>query len=330
MMSEFLLQQTQVKQAIPYYTRFIKRFPTVQALARAHSDSVLKAWEGCGLYARARNLHKTAQVLMRQYRGRIPHEREKLLELPGIGPYLAASISSIAYEQPHAVLDANVLRVLARVQMLRTPIEKPDARKKLQHMAQEWMDEASANSILPSLHNQSMMELGALVCRPKNPHCQICPLKKACRAHLLGRTEDFPVHKKKKIRPTIHAATGILRNRKGEILVSQRYGDDFLGGLWEFPGGKQEEGERLEETVEREFREEVGLRVRAMKKIMQVRAEYTHKSVVLHVFEVKLVDKTSCVPHPIDCQNVKYMKFSQLGKLAFPKANRVILEQLKK
>lgn len=330
LVSEFLLQQTQVKQAIPYYHRFLKRFPTLRALADAPLDSVLKAWEGCGYYARARNLHKTAKKIMDEYGGKIPRAREKLLELPGIGPYLAASISSIAFEKPHAVLDGNVIRVLSRVAAYSHAADSSKAKKQLQKTAQGWMDRAVQSSIPPSLHNQAMMELGALVCTPKHPKCETCPLAKGCRAHVLGREEDFPIKGRKQTRPLIQAATGLLFNEKGEILISQRYGDDFLGGLWEFPGGKQDAGESLAQCVEREFEEEVGLCVRALKKIMRVRAEYTHKSVDLSVFLVGLSPRCASVPRPLECQAVKWEKIQNLRRYAFPKANHALLDWLEK
>ncbi|VVB57200.1 G/T mismatches repair enzyme [uncultured archaeon] len=328
LVSEFLLQQTQVKQAIPYYERFIKKFPTLSSLASADLDSVLKAWEGCGYYARARNLHKTAQIIMKQYDGKIPSSHAALLSLPGIGPYLAASISSIAYQQPHAVLDGNVIRVLARASAYPHAVDSPKSKKELQKMAQDWLDQSPAVS--PSLHNQSMMELGALICTPRNPKCASCPLAGICRAHLVGREEDFPIKARRQARPLIQVGTGFLFNQKGEILISQRYGDDFLGGLWEFPGGKQEEGESLARCVEREFMEEVGLPIRARDELMVVRAEYTHKSVDMHVFRCVLQKNASSLPRPLECQAVKWEKISNLGKYAFPKANRRMLEWLEK
>ena len=332
MVNEFLLQQTQVKQAIPYYLRFIARFPTLASLASASEHDVLKAWEGCGYYARARNLHKTAKRIVDEYGGVVPASHSTLLSLPGIGPYLAASISSIAFVEPHAVLDGTVIRVLARVHAFKLSVDQPKAKKELQKIAQKWLERAqsSSPSIAPSLHNQAMMELGALICTPKNPKCGQCPLRARCRAHLLGRTEDFPVKSARRARPLIQVATGLLLNAKGEVLISQRHAADFLGSLWEFPGGKQDEGESLSECVAREFLEEVGLRVVGVREVMTVRAEYTHKRVDMHVFLLRLPNGRSPLPRPLDCQAVKWEKIENLHLYAFPKANHVMIKWLER
>ena len=327
LVSEFLLQQTQVAQAIPYYERFIARFPNLRSLADAPLDSVLKAWEGCGYYARARNLHKSAKIIIAEHGGAVPSSHAALLALPGVGPYLAASISSIAFEEPNAVLDGNVIRVLARVQAYRFSVDLPKSKKHLQTLAQAWL---ASTSTPPSIHNQSMMELGALICTPKNPKCASCPLAKGCQARLLGRTEDFPIKKKKAARPLIQVATGLLLNRKGEVLISQRHPSDFLGGLWEFPGGKQDEGENLAECVVREFLEEVGLKVVPLREVMVVRAEYTHKLVDMHVFLLCLPKGRSRAPRPLDCQAVKWEKIEHLHHYAFPKADHAMIEWLEK
>lgn len=325
LVSEFLLQQTQVKQATPYYERFVKRFPTIQSLARASQHDVLKAWEGCGYYARARHLHQTAKIIVEKYGGKIPADHDTLLSLPGIGPYLAAAISSIAFGERRAVLDGNVIRVLARVQAFGQSVDEPAAKKKLQIIAQEWLEALSASS---SIHNQSMMELGALICTPRNPDCAHCPLQKDCAALSHGAQDEFPIKKARPARPWRHAAVGLLLKNNSEVLIDQRWGDDFLGGLWEFPGGKQEDGETIEQTVIREFKEEVGLDVRIVRHALDVKAEYTHRRWVMHVFVCRLSPGASGKPRAIDCQDVRWEKISRLGRYAFPKASHAMMEWL--
>ncbi len=327
LVSEFLLQQTQVAQAIPYYHRFIKRFPTLRFLALASQHDVLKAWEGAGYYARARNLHKASKIIAENYHGRVPSDYATLLSLPGIGPYMAAAISSIAFGEKKAVLDGNVIRIIARVNAVQQPVDEPKTKKKLQAVAQRWLE--SRPSIPPSTHNQSMMELGALVCTPRSPDCAHCPLQKDCAAYRRGAQEEFPIKNARPARPLIAVATGLLLHR-GKVLIAQRWGDDFLGGLWEFPGGKQEKGEKLPDTVRREFLEEVGLRIQPIRQLMVVRAEYTHKSVDMSVFLCRLVPRASSIPRAIDCQNVRWEKISNLRRYAFPKANHAMIDWLEK
>ncbi len=329
MVSEFILQQTRMEQGLPYYKRFLERFPTIRALAKAPLDDVLKVWEGCGYYARARNLHKAAKKIMREFGGRGPSDYDALISLPGVGPYMAAAISSIAYEKPNAVLDGNAIRVIARVDAYPHAIDLPRARKELKERAQKWLD-ASLPSVRPSVHNQAMMELGALVCTPKSPKCGICPLRADCIAYASGRMEEFPRKKRKMARPLIHASVGMLVSGE-KVLIARRKEDDFLGGLWEFPGGKVEAGESPEKALRREMEEEVGLRVKVVRHAMDARAEFTHRIVILHVYLCKL-GPTPKAPdaRAIGCQAVRWVKISALRKFAFPRANQEMIDWLEK
>lgn len=322
MVSEFLLQQTQVKQATPYYRRFVKRFPTLRSLADASQHDVLKAWEGCGYYARARNLHQTAKIIVEKYHGRVPPDYATLISLPGIGPYLAAAISSIAFGEKRAVLDGNVIRVIARVQAMGGPVDEPATKKKLQKIAQDWLESASVS---PSIHNQAMMELGALVCTPKIPDCAHCPMRKNCAAHSHGAQEEFPIRKPKPARPVIQAGVGILRRKNGDVLICQRRGDGFLGGLWGFPGGQQEKGERIGHAVIRELKEETGLDVEIVRHALDVRGEYTHLIVDLRAYECKLAASSDGIPKAIGCQDARWEKIRNLRRYAFPKADHAII-----
>lgn len=222
--SELMLQQTQVVTVIPYYERWLKTFPTWQALAKAKESAVLKAWEGLGYYRRARNLQALAKAVVGE--GGMPQSEEGLLALPGIGPYTAAAVGSIAFGLPLAVLDGNVMRVLTRLLAWSDDISRPRTRVKLQAMADRFLDQAD-----PSTHNQAVMELGATVCLPRKPMCLICPLKKGCAGR--DRAEEFPV--KERIASVKRIETvAILRN--GERI----YGEEVSAGkpwhgLWRFP-----------------------------------------------------------------------------------------------
>ncbi len=314
-----MLQQTQVQQVLPYYHRFLSRFPDLNALARAPLEYVLKAWEGMGYYARARHLHKTAQIIVQHYSGVFPDEYDVLLTLPGIGPYSAAAIASLAFNRRYAVLDGNVMRVLCRLFALSTDPRSSAAKKKMQ----EWLDVAISRS-RPGAFNEAMMELGALVCTPKSPLCSRCPLAALCKARAQGEPENFPPAVKKKPRPHHHIGVGLIWHR-GKLLIARRPEQGLLGGLWEFPGGKQERGELLAATVKREIREELGIDVSVRDFFMQVEHQYSHFTVSLHVFHCRYVKGT---PRPLGCTEWRWVRPNELAEFAFPRANGKIIERL--
>jgi A/G-specific adenine glycosylase len=231
-LSEIMLQQTRVAAVIPYYEKFLETFPNVEALARAKSESVLARWAGLGYYSRARNLQRAAKEIVNRHGGVFPREYEAALELPGIGRYTAAAVLSIAYGGPHAVLDGNVARVLARIGAVRGDLRAPALWRKLESAAQELLARNSSGD-----WNQAMMELGATVCTPKSPRCADCPVEKWCRARKLGIAEELPSAREK--RATIDvtlAAAVLLDSRERTLLVRQLDGDGALfSRMWQFP-----------------------------------------------------------------------------------------------
>jgi len=322
--SEILLQQTQVATVEPYYRRFIKLFPTVHALAQAPLDQVLKAWEGCGYYARARNLHKAAKQIVNQG-GKLPKSSAELKKLAGIGPYSSAAIASIAFGEAVPVLDGNVERVLARVTGEEGFITERDVHARLRSTAEAWMQAAVKSGHTPGELNESLMELGALVCKPREALCGECPLKKACAAR---RTlEDVTVLPRKPEKPRIpHYDIGAAIVRKsGRILITKRPERGMLGGLWEFPGGKLERGETLEECVRREMREELAIDVAVGELLISVKHAYTHFKITLHCFECKHTGGELQLIHAADA---KWVRPAELANYAFPKADRVVLDIL--
>jgi A/G-specific adenine glycosylase len=314
-----MLQQTQVATVIPYYERFLARFPTVHALADAQLDDVLKAWEGAGYYARARNLHVAAQQIVAQFDGKIPSTVDELLTLPGIGRYTAGAIASIAFNRDAPVLDGNVIRVLCRYFNIKDDPKNSKTQRKLWNLAEELLPRGHAGDF-----NQAMMELGATVCAARKPQCGICPLKRTCATRHVGNQDKLPAKRKKKALPHHQVAVGVIWKR-GKLLIAQRRADALLGGLWEFPGGHQEQGESLARCAAREIREELGIKVKVGDEFATVDHAYSHFSITLHAFRCNW---TSGRPRALGCAKWKWVSRRELAQFAFPKANRTVIERL--
>ncbi len=319
--SEIMLQQTRVYTVTPYFEGFMKRFPTLAKLAEADQQEVLKAWEGLGYYSRARNLHQAAKLVMTEYDGQIPQRAEKLQELPGIGPYTAAAIASIAHGEPIPVVDGNVLRVFTRFWMIPDDIAKAGTKDELRQRLLPFV-----STVNPSDFNQAIMEIGALICHPKQPDCKSCPLINYCQAHQAGRESDFPVKSKRKKIPHYNIAVGVIW-KKGRILIGKRRQDQMLGGLWEFPGGKQEPGESIEETAIREIKEETGLQVRICDAFPPVRQTYSHFRITLHAFSCCIDGGRLRANGP---ELLRWVQPEELAELPFPKANLKLIEEVLK
>jgi A/G-specific adenine glycosylase len=321
--SEILLQQTQVETVRPYYLRFLKLFPTVRQLANAPLDDVLKAWEGCGYYARARNLHKAAK-LIEETGGKLPRTYSEWLQLPGIGAYTAAAIASIAHDEPVAVMDGNVKRVLARVLNEGRAIEGK-VLQRLEATADSIMQTAFTAGISPGDLNQAMMELGAVICRPASADCAACPLSSECKAfHTRADVTVLPKKVVKKKLPHYDIAAAIIRKRN-KILITQRPHDGMLGGLWEFPGGKLERGESLEACAKREIMEELGIEIEVGNLFLSVNHSFTHFKITLHAFDCT---HTKGRIKKLGIADYRWIKTEELTHFAFPKADRVIIEKL--
>lgn len=313
--SEVMLQQTQVVTAIPYFERFVARFPDVAALAGADLQEVLKLWEGLGYYSRARNLHAAARDIVGRLHGRLPATCDEWLALPGIGPYAAAAIASIAFGEPVPAVDGNVLRVCARLWGLRDPVKDPAlARCVRERLA------PLVRRVDPSAFNQAMMETGALVCRPRNPDCPHCVLRRDCIACREGLTDVLPVVSAARATPHYDIAVGVVWKR-GRILIARRREDQMLGGLWEFPGGKQQPGETPAETVVREVREETGLAVRVGDPYATVRHAYSHFRITLTAFRCEWISGRA---RPRASAELKWVLPADLAQYPFPRANRRI------
>lgn len=228
--SEIILQQTRVIQGTPYYNRFVARFPDVYSLAQAPLDDVLKHWEGLGYYARARNLHKAARIILNAYKGQFPEDVELLQKLPGIGPYTARAIASFAFHLPCAVLDGNVFRILSRYYGDDTCIDLPSARAHYQKLADKMMGAHASSGF-----NQAVMDLGAMVCKPKHPNCSICPLSSGCVAFHTKAWAELPMRKPKQKRPVRQVNVLVLQHKDSSFWIHKRAAEGLWGGLFEFP-----------------------------------------------------------------------------------------------
>jgi A/G-specific adenine glycosylase len=319
-LSEIMLQQTRVDQATPYYHRFVQHFPTVHDLAAAEQQEVLKVWEGLGYYSRARNLHQAAKTVVEEFGGELPGNWEDIKKLKGIGPYTAAAVLSIAFEQPHAVVDGNVIRVLARYYGIEEDIRKSGTKNLIQEYADELISEER-----PGDFNQAVMELGATVCTPASPDCTACPLSSHCRAYAMVKTDVIPYKSPSGKKPHHQIGVGIIQDEQGNVLIAHRPEDVMLGGLWEFPGGKQQDGETIEETVRRELQEELGVVVRIVRPFMKLDHAYSHFKITLHAYLCRL---ESGDPRPRKSQQIKWVPVVELDRYPFPKANRSLTRKL--
>jgi A/G-specific adenine glycosylase len=316
--SEVMLQQTQIATVIPYYARFLKRFPTLNSLARAGEQDVLKMWEGLGYYGRARQLWRAARIVVRTHRGRIPHTPERFATLPGVGPYINAAVMSIACGHPLPAVDGNVLRVVARYAGIFSDLRSPALRSKTHAFVRRMIP-----ADRPGEFNEAMMELGAVVCTPRAPRCGRCPLRPGCVARRAGRTADLPRRSRKPPIPLWRVSAAVIL-RSGRIFIQQRPSHGLLGGLWEFPGGKARRGETAEQALRRECREELGAKLIIIGRLRPVRHSYSHFRIVMTVFLCRLKPGRLRTPLPF-----RWITLHELDDYPFPAADRKFFPELR-
>lgn len=327
--AEVMLQQTQIQTVIPYYERWLARFPTVRDLAAASLDEVLKLWEGLGYYSRARHLHAAAQMVMEMYNGRIPETAVALQTLKGIGRYTAGAIASIAFNEAVPVVDGNVIRVFSRLFDISDDVTQPATRKRLWEQAA-----ALVPTKRPGAYNQALMELGQQICLPAKPLCLLCPLAAVCLARQRGTQLERPVRPPAKRTPHYDVVAGIIWQAGTAVpaepgrkfLIAQRPLDGLLGGLWEFPGGKQESGESLEAALRREIREELGMEIEVGPFLTQVRHAYTHFRITLHAFHA--VHRRGAPQH-LGVADHAWVTQAELEHYAFAVTDRKIIAALR-
>jgi A/G-specific adenine glycosylase len=317
--SEVMLQQTQVQTVLPYYRQFLQDFPDVETLANADLQAVLKAWEGLGYYARARNMHRAAKDIIQIHSGKFPESRNALRELPGVGDYIASAVLSIAFSQPYAVVDGNVKRVLSRLYELAEPVNKSFSYKTFKAAADNLLDHRQ-----PGISNQALMELGALVCTPKNPDCRHCPICSQCSAYRTKRVDQFPKRVRRPKTPLYHIAVGVVY-KNDHMLITRRKPEGLLGGLWEFPGGKVRNHESPDKACIREIKEEVNLKVTVDRHISQVKHAYTHFKILMEVFLCRYVSGEVKLNGPED---FRWITLREIHQYPFPKANHKFIHLL--
>jgi A/G-specific adenine glycosylase len=317
--SESMLQQTRVETVIPYFERWMARFPTLAALAKADQQDVLQTWEGLGYYSRARNLHHAAQQVMERFNGHLPADRAALESLPGIGRYTAGAIASIAFDRDEPALDGNIKRVYARLFNVEIPVQSSEGEKRLWALAAEHLPPGRAGDF-----NQALMDLGATICTPHAPSCLLCPLNELCQAFALGVQEERPVSKTRAPIPH-YTVTAAVLHRNGSVLIARRPSQGLLGGLWEFPGGKVEAGESLPEGLAREIREELGAEIEVGQPVGVYQHAFTHFRITLHAFHCRLIDGE---PQPLEASELRWVAPGELTQFPMGKVDRQISKEL--
>ncbi len=334
--SEIMLQQTQVVTVIPYYQKWIKRFPSVESLARAPLSEVMKYWAGLGYYRRVRMLHEGAKKIVKKYGGQVPNDVHALMKLPGIGRYTAGAIASIAFGISAPILDGNVIRILTRIFAIKKDIQKPETKRQLWELSSVLVPNKN-----PGAFNEAMMELGATVCLPENPSCGKCPVSKMCRAHLKGKETAYPVNSKDhRLEKLTNVALILIWD--GKVLLQKQPAGGRWGGLWMFPFWKDRQT----------MRTETGLRDEDLKHLMTVRHGFTKYQIALKVFQMqdtrfkmresktqiqdtryKILDKknnslASGILHLESRRNFRWIPLQKLASLALPSPHKKIAEKI--
>jgi A/G-specific adenine glycosylase len=314
--SEIMLQQTRVETVIPYFEKWMRLFPTVGDLANASEQEVLNAWEGLGYYSRARNLYKAAKIVAEKHNGELPRNLDDLRALPGIGRYTVGAIASMVFGMDEPTLDGNLRRVFARLFDVTEPADAPAGEKTLWALAAGHLPEGKAGD-----YNQALMDLGAMICTPKNPRCLICPLMKICVARENGTQEQRPVLKPKRAVPHyIHAAGIVSRiGNPTRVLLAKRPSDGLLGGMWEFPNGRVsgDPAKELTKTLKTGYR----LKVKRKEALGLVKHSYTHFKVTVYVFRCELLEISKD-------KNLKWVRVGELENYPMGKVDRQIANKL--
>ena len=326
-----MLQQTQVKTVIPYWSRWMEKLPTIASLAGAKEQAVLKLWEGLGYYSRARNLQKAAQLIVREYSGNFPNSHEVMLTLPGIGRYTAGAISSIAFNLPEPIVDGNVVRVLTRIHGITGNPRDKSVNGQIWGIARELVETAALKNVagIPvntprcSHLNQSLMELGALTCIPRQPRCAECPVRENCDAKRTGRTETIP-NLGVRAKATNVSVAAFVVECNGKYLVRKRKTGEVNAGLWEFPNYELGTAElSVKELQELVFKRE-GLRIGEIVPLIKFKHSITRYRITLQAWSSKLSDTKK----PSRTHNVSWISVAELFKLPFTSAHKKIISEI--
>ncbi|MGD8229319.1 MAG: A/G-specific adenine glycosylase [Desulfobacteraceae bacterium] len=318
--SEVMLQQTQVDTVIPYYERFLKQFPTVETLAKASLQEVLKAWENMGYYARARHLHAAAREIVERMSGEIPNTWNELIRLPGIGTYTASAILSFAFDRRFPTVDGNARRVLCRLFAIQEPIDKSNTQREIHALATKIIPSED-----PANFNHGIMELGATICRPRSPLCKTCPVGDLCLAFQKGLQEALPIMRERKPLSHKDMTAAVIRDKRGRLLIVRRPDQGLLGGLWKFPGGVRGPDESLQQGLRKRVREELGIGIKVREALTSVDHAYTHFRITLHAFQC---ERRNGKPRAIGCDEYQWVRTDRLDDFPFSRADRKVIEGL--
>jgi len=315
--SEIMLQQTTVQTVLPYYEKWLIRFPDIETLSSASLREVLKAWQGLGYYQRAKNIHKASRIFVESFQGEIPADFDVLRGIPGFGPYTTSAVMSIAFGKPYPAIDANVRRVWMRLMGQKKQAGPRVDREIKKHMA-PYVPKTRTGRF-----NQALMELGALVCRTKNPLCSLCPVTAFCTAFARGEQEVIPSPKRSNYRD-IEAVVAIIE-KQGKYLIQKRPPKGLLADLWEFPGGKKKAWETVEEALRRELKEELKADVARMVRLTSVKHSYTQFRVTLHAFFCSLDSLPS-----LSVKKHRWVSLKNMKRYPFPSGSVKIIQHLEK
>lgn len=324
--SEIMLQQTQMERGVAYFLRWVERFPTVKEVAEAPEDDILFYWQGLGYYARARNLHKAAKEIVEKYSGCVPADYATLLTLPGVGPYTAAAVASIAGNQDVVVLDANVNRIFARVYDIAEPVKAGGVQKRIHHLADAMLPPGKAR-----VFNQAMMDFGGVVCTPKTPRCSTCVVQRLCRSYRHGTVSMRPVVEPPKKAVRVARVAGVIICQ-GRIYLQKRNPSSVWGGLWEFPGGEVVGEHKAEKELDlvSEVASDAGLHIIKDDFLVQVQHQYTHHKVTLRSYLCRLKDQNQKQAVLSSAVDFAWLAPQEMDALPCPSGVRKVIEHLKR
>jgi A/G-specific adenine glycosylase len=317
--SEIMLQQTRVDTVIPYFNRFIEWFPTIEDLANANEDKVLKAWEGLGYYSRVRNLQSAVKEVNEKYNGQVPSSPKEIAELKGVGPYTAGAILSIAYGIPEPAVDGNVMRVLSRILLIWEDIAKASSRKVFEHAVRQLISHDN-----PSAFNQALMELGALICTPTSPSCLLCPVRDHCQAFHEGVQTELPIKTKKNSQRAVQLAAVILKDEQGKVLIHKRPQSGLLANLWEFPNIDIQQPILTDrKQITELFRNTYDMNIKLEKSIGQIEHIFSHLiwNITVYIGVISTEFQTN--------DEWKLVTFDEMEQYAFPVSYQKMLKLYK-
>ena len=316
-LSEVMLQQTQFKAVIPYYQRWLRRFPTPKHVADASEEEVLKHWEGLGYYARVRNFRVACQDLHENHGGQIPPGSDEFRNLKGVGDYIHAAVRSIAFHEPIPAIDGNVMRVVSRLKKIEHPPHKSV------DIIRPFLDRQISRP-RPGDFNQALMDLGRNICKPANPSCDLCPVSNECGSFVDNCVDKHPVKQVKKSIPHYNVAVGVVW-KEDLILITKRHSSAMLGGLWEFPGGKLQNNETHQNCIQREINEELGVNVTIFNKIKTIKHAYSHFKITLTAYHCQY---ESGELRTLGCADFRWISPEDISSLPFPKANHKLFNKI--